>query len=223
MPNSNAAAPESAAQITLANRFRGFLPVVVDVETGGFNPATDALLEISAVLLTMDDNGFLHRGATHTYHVQPFAGANIEPAALEVTGIDPHHPLRPALPERETLRRLFQEVRAAVRAAGCTRAVLVGHNSFFDLQFLNAAVSRVDIKRNPFHPFTSFDTATLGGAALGQTVLARACEAVGLSWESGDAHSAWYDAEKTADLFCTIVNRFQPLFLAGLRDHAENL
>lgn len=214
---------ESQPEITLANRFRGFLPVVVDVETGGFNPRTDALLEIAAVLLRMDEKGILQRGETLTYHVQPFEGANIEAAALEVTGIDPHHPLRPALPEREALRRLFREVRAAVRDSGCKRAVLVGHNAFFDLNFLNAAVERAGIKRNPFHPFSSFDTATLGGVAVGQTVLARACEAIGLQWERDDAHSAWYDAQMTADLFCTIVNRFRPIFESSLKDREQNL
>ena len=200
-----------------SQRFRGFLPVVVDVETGGFNHQTDALLEIAGVMLEMDDSGRLSRGVTHAFHVQPFEGANIEPAALAITGIDPHHPLRPALPEREALRRLFREVRAELDKYGCNRAVLVGHNAFFDLNFLNAAVARSGVKRNPFHPFSSFDTATLGGVAVGQTVLARAVEALGLSWDSAAAHSAAYDAEKTADLFCEIVNRFQDIYKASLK------
>lgn len=219
----DAAHGNEVSPTTFANRFRGFLPVVVDVETGGFNARTDALLEISAVMLRMNENALLQRGETFTYHVKPFEGANIEQAALEVTGIDPHHPLRPALPEREALRRLFREVRAEVKTQNCSRAVLVGHNSFFDLNFLNAAVERTEIKRNPFHPFTSFDTATLGGAALGQTVLARACEAIGLEWDADSAHSAHYDAELTADLFCTIVNRFKPIYDSSLEDRLNNL
>ena len=165
----------------------------------------------------MDEAGRLSRGVTHAFHVQPFEGANIEPAALAVTGIDPHHPLRPALPEREALRRLFREVRTDLDKYACNRAVLVGHNSFFDLNFLNAAVERSGAKRNPFHPFSSFDTATLGGVAVGQTVLARAVEALGLSWDASAAHSASYDAEKTADLFCEIVNRFQGMYQGSLK------
>ena len=212
---------DSRVTHAFSHRFRGFLPVAVDVETGGFNHQTDALLEIAAVLLDMDDAGNLHRGATHTFHVQPFEGANIEPAALAITGIDPHHPLRPALPEREALRRLFREVRDALRHYDCTRAVLVGHNAFFDLNFLNAAVARTDMKRNPFHPFSSFDTATLAGVAVGQTVLARAVEAIGLSWDISAAHSAAYDAEKTADLFCEIVNRFQGMYAVSLREQRD--
>jgi ribonuclease T len=200
-----------------SQRFRGFLPVVVDVETGGFNAQTDALLEIAGVLLEMDDSGLIRRGSTHSFHVAPFEGSNIEPASIAITGIDPHHPLRPALPEREALRRLFREVRNDLDRFGCNRAVLVGHNSFFDLNFLNAAVARSGVKRNPFHPFSSFDTATLGGVAVGQTVLARAVEALGLSWDTSNAHSASYDAEKTADLFCEIVNRFQGIYKAALR------
>jgi ribonuclease T len=207
---------DTAGPQLFSQRFRGFLPVVVDVETGGFDARRDALLEIAAVQVEMDEAGRLIRGATYSYHVQPFAGANIEKAALEVNGIDPWHPLRPAIPERDALQRVFREVREALHRYNCTRAILVGHNAFFDLGFLNAAVARSDIKRNPFHPFSSFDTATLGGVAVGQTVLARAVEALNLPWDASAAHSASYDAEKTADLFCEIVNRFQPTYLEGL-------
>ncbi len=202
------------APLPMARRFRGFLPVVVDVETGGFNAQTDALLEIAAVLVEIQADGSLKRGETYRYHVQPFEGANIEAAALEVNGIVPDHPLRPALPEKDALQRIFREIRRVVRDNDCTRAILVGHNAFFDLGFLNAAVARTGLKRNPFHPFTSFDTATLGGVVLGQTVLSRIAEAAGMAWDSSSAHSAAYDAEITADLFCFMVNRLQPVYEA---------
>ena len=196
----------------MAQRFRGFLPVVVDVETGGFNPRTDALLEIAAVLIELQEDGSFMPGETYRYHVKPFEGANLEAASLEVNGIDPFHPLRPALPERDALQRVFREVRAAVRAQDCTRAILVGHNAFFDLHFLNAAIERCGIKRNPFHPFSSFDTATLGGIAYGQTVLSRIVTAAGLEWDSSSAHSAAYDARITAEVFCAIVNQFRGIY-----------
>lgn len=196
----------------IAGRFRGFLPVVVDVETGGFNSATDALLEIAAVLVDMRENGKLERIETIRYHVKPFPGANLDPASLAVNGIDPNHPLRPSIDERDALQRVFREVRRALRDNGCTRAILVGHNAAFDLGFLNAAIARTGIKRSPFHPFSCFDTATLCGVAYGQTVLARAVKAAGLPWDETQAHSAAYDAEVTADVFCDVVNRFQPMF-----------
>ena len=196
----------------MAKRFRGFLPVVVDVETGGFNSKTDALLEIAAVLVDFGDGGILTRGETIRFHVKPFEGANLEPASLAVNGIDPHHPLRPAIDERDALQRLFRGVRTAVKDADCSRAILVGHNAAFDLGFLNEAIARSEIKRNPFHPFSCFDTATLCGVAFGQTVLARAVAAAGFEWDEESAHSAAYDAEMTADLFCEIVNRFQPVY-----------
>lgn len=197
---------------SMADRFRGFLPVVVDVETGGFNAKTDALLEVAAVLVDYGDGGILTRGETFRYHVKPFEGANMDPASLAVNGIDPHHPLRPAIDERDALQRVFREVRRAVRANNCQRAILVGHNAAFDLAFLNEAIDRSAIKRNPFHPFSCFDTATLCGVAFGQTVLARAVAAAGFEWDEESAHSAAYDAEITADVFCEIVNRFQPVF-----------
>jgi len=199
----------------MRDRFRGFLPVVVDCETGGFIAATDGLLEIAAVMLKLDPDGVLHREETWRYHVQPFPGARLDPASLAVNGIDPHHPLRPALPERDALGRLFKEVRTAIKEADCTRAILVGHNAAFDLAFLNAAVARCGIKRNPFHPFSCFDTATLAGVAFGQTVLSRAVLASGLTWERDSAHSARYDAERTADLFCDVCNQFRPIYDAA--------
>ncbi len=200
----------------MAQRFRGFLPIIVDVETGGFNPNTDALLEIAGVAVQMQEDGSLTRGETWRYHVRPFDGANMEPASLAVNGIDPFHPLRPAIPEKEVLTRLLGDIRKAVKEQGCNRAVLVGHNAYFDLNFLNAAVIRCDIKRNPFHPFSCFDTATLGGVALGQTVLAKAMQAAGFSWDNNEAHSAAYDAEQTADLFCLICNRFRSAYELAL-------
>src|SRR5579872_2319826 len=199
----------------MARRFRGFLPVVIDVETGGFHSATDALLEIAAVLIDIDTDGTLKRGVTHSYHIKPFEGARLDPTSLSVTGIDPYHPLRPALPERDALQRIFREIRHAVRAYNCRRAILVGHNAAFDLGFLNSAVRRADVKRNPFHPFSCFDTATLAGAALGQTVLAKAVTVAGLAWDASSAHSAVYDAQRTAELFCLICNRFRDSFLAA--------
>lgn len=196
----------------IRERFRGFLPVVVDCETGGFNAATDALLEIAGVLLTLDPDGVIRRSETWRFHVQPFPGSRMDPASMAVNGIDPYHPLRPALPERDALGRLFKEVRTAVKESGCTRAILVGHNAAFDLAFMNAAVARTGIKRNPFHPFSCFDTATLAGVAFGQTVLQRAALAAGLDWEKESAHSAVYDAERTADVFCAITNQFRPIY-----------
>lgn len=204
--------------IRMADRFRGFLPVVVDVETGGFNARTDALLEIAVVLLKLNAEGLLERGETIRYHVKPFEGANLEPASLAVNGIDPHHPLRPAIDERDALQRTFREVRRAVRESRCSRAVLVGHNAHFDLGFVNQAVERTSIKRNPFHPFSCFDTATLCGVAFGQTVLARAVIAAGMDWDESQAHSASYDAEVTADLFCEVVNRYRDIFETAFKN-----
>jgi len=196
----------------IADRFRGFLPVVIDVETGGFKHQTDALLEVAAVLVEMTPMGELRPGASFRYHVQPFHGSRMDPASMAVTGIDPHHPLRPGIPEKEALTQLFREIRKEVRERECTRAVLVGHNASFDLNFLNAAVARTDLKRNPFHPFSCFDTVTLAGVALGQTVLSRAIVAAGLEWDPTAAHSAIYDAERTAALFCIICNRFRGMY-----------
>ncbi len=192
----------------MSKRFRSYLPVVVDIETGGFNANTDALLEMAVVIPIMDDCGQLIIQSSHREHFIPFEGSNLEPAALKFNGIDPYHPFRLAIDEKEALRKLFAPVREAVKVQQCTRAILVGHNPAFDIAFMNAAVERTNFKRNPFHPFSTFDTATLGGLAYGQTVLAKAAKAAGIKWDSEQAHSALYDAEQTALLFCKIVNQW---------------
>ena len=196
----------------MSGRFRGFLPVIVDVETGGFNAKTDALLEIAAVTVVFNEQRQLIIDQTYSSHVQPFPGANMDDSSLAFTGIDPHHPFRFADSEFDALKGIFEPVRKAVKDHGCTRAILVGHNPAFDLAFLKAAVDRTGIKRNPFHHFSTFDTVTLSGLAFGQTVLARAMQAAGIEWDNNYAHSAKYDAEKTAELFCKIVNMWGEAF-----------
>lgn len=207
MPNQT----DKSNSHAISKRFRGFLPVVIDVETAGFNAKTDALLEIAAVIIAMKSDGDLYLKESIHCNVEPFRGANLEASALEFTGIDPHSPFRNAQPEKLALDKIFTPIRKAVKETGCTRAVLVGHNATFDHNFVFAAAERSNIKRNPFHPFSTFDTATLSGLAYGQTVLAKACAAARIEFDGKAAHTAKYDTEKTAELFCKIVNRWQHL------------
>ncbi len=201
-------AHETAAFVPMSRRFRGYLPVVVDVETGGFDASRHALLELAAVPLELDDQGLLIPGQTHAAHVVPAEGTQIDPKSLEVTGIRLDHPFRLAKAEKDALEHVFAPIRAALKKHNCQRAILVGHNAHFDLGFINAAVARSGHKRNPFHPFSVFDTVTLGGVAFGQTVLARAVPAAGIEFDASQAHSAVYDTEKTAELFCHIANQW---------------
>ena len=195
----------------ISKRFRGYLPVVIDVETGGFNSQTDALLEIAATIIDMKSCGDLYLKETIHCNVEPFRGANMEASALEFTGIDPNSPFRKALSEKMALDKIFTPIRKAIKDTNCTRAILVGHNSSFDHGFVFAAAERTGIKRNPFHPFSSFDTATMAGLVYGQTVLAKACAMASIEFDGKAAHSAKYDTEKTAELFCKIVNKWQTM------------
>ncbi|WLT07587.1 ribonuclease T [Gilliamella apis] len=195
----------------LCERFRGFYPVVIDIETSGFDPNQNAILEIAAITLKMDEEGFLAPDETLQFNVKPFENAILEPTALAFNGIDPDNPLRDAVDEKIALEAIFKLVRNGIKANDCTRAVIVAHNAHFDHSFLMAASERAGIKRNPFHPFATFDTASLSGLVFGQTVLAKACEAAEMPFDHKQAHSALYDTEKTAILFCEIVNRFRRL------------
>jgi ribonuclease T len=195
----------------IAQRFRGFLPVAVDVETGGFDPQRHALLEIAVSIIRMDEDGLLVPSPTISCHVLPFFGSELDPRALAFNGIDPDHPFRDAVPEKEAITRILTPIRKAVKSSGCNRAILVGHNAAFDLGFIKAAVERTGYKHSPFHAFSVLDTVSLAGLAYGQTVLARAAEMAGLGWAEGEAHTAIYDVEQTARLFCAIVNRWRDL------------
>lgn len=195
----------------LVNRFRGYYPVVIDVETGGFNAKTDGLLEIAAITLKMDKDGWLSIDETLHFHVEPFEGANLEPSALAFTGIDPTNPLRGAVSEYEALHAIFKVVRKGMKNTDCNRAIIVAHNANFDHSFVMNAAERASLKRNPFHPFATFDTAALSGLVFGQTILAKACVAAGIPFDGKQAHGALYDTNRTALLFCEIVNKWKKL------------
>lgn len=202
---------EASETTVFASRFRGYMPIIIDVETGGFNANSDALLEIAAVTLDMDDEGIIRPDTTIEFNIEPFEGANIEQSALDFTGIKLDCALRNAVEEASALADVFTAIRKKVKQYDCKRAIMVGHNAHFDLGFVNAAAERCSIKRNPFHPFSCFDTATLSGLAFGHTVLAKTCQIAGIEFSNREAHSAAYDAEKTAELFCLIVNKWQTL------------
>jgi ribonuclease T len=195
----------------LGKRFRGYMPVIIDIETSGFNPKKNALLEIAAVIVEFNSHRELEITERYSTHIIPFKNAELDESALKFNGIDPYHPFRMAIDETEALHMIFKPIRHAVKRNQCTRAILVGHNPAFDINFLNAAIQRTQNKRSPFHPFSTFDTATLGGLAYQETVLAKIAKAAGLEWDNEKAHSALYDAEMTAELFCRIVNRWKQL------------
>ncbi|MCX7118106.1 MAG: ribonuclease T [Legionellales bacterium] len=192
----------------IKHRFRGFLPVVVDVETAGVVPHKHALLEMCIVLLRIDEKGCFTPSERYFEHILPFEGAELDPKSLAFNQIDPYQPLRFAVDEKQALERLFAPIQKAIKQAQCQRAVLVGHNAWFDLLFIKEAALRAKIKF-PFHAFTCFDTATLSGFVYGQTVLAKAAKAAGIAFDLNEAHSAIYDAEKTAELFCAMMNTWR--------------
>ena len=193
----------------ISKRFRGFHPVIIDVETGGLNHETDALLEIAAVTINCDEQGIFTPAETHHHHITPFEGGKLNPESLAINNIDPFHPFRFAIDEKDALQSMFKFLRGMQKQSLCTKCILVGHNSWFDLTFLNSAIKRSKIKKNPFHPFTSLDTATLSALVYGQTVLAQALQQAKIPFDPKSHHSAVYDATQTALLFCKIVNQWQ--------------
>lgn len=191
----------------LKNRFRKYLPVVVDLETGGFDSKENAILEI-AITLIEESEDTLFVGETHRFHIEPYEGLVVEDESLQFTKINLNHPLRNAVPESHALKELFNIINKAKAKYECSRAILVGHNAHFDLAFLNEAIARNNIKRSPFHPFSVLDTVSLGVLATNQTVLARICDSLSIDYDSNEAHSAAYDSDVTAKVFCRILNNY---------------
>lgn len=193
----------------IKERFRKYLPVVVDLETGGFDPKTNAILEIAATLIDKNEGTqLLDVGKTYRYHIEPYEGLVVEQESLDFTKINLNHPLRNAIAEKDALEELFKIINTERTANGCSRAILIGHNAHFDHSFLTEAVSRNNIKKSPFHPFSVLDTVTLGALHTKQTVLARICDVLNIDYDSKEAHSAAYDSDITAKVFCKIVNEF---------------
>ncbi len=189
----------------LKDRFRKYLPVVVDLETGGFNSKENAILEIAITLIEEIDE-LLVVGDTHRYHIEPYEDLIVEDESLEFTKIKLDHPLRNAVSEKDALKELFTIINKEKTKYECSRAILVGHNAHFDLSFLNEAITRNNIKRSPFHPFSVLDTVSLGALATQQTVLARICDSLSIDYDSNEAHSAAYDSKVTAKVFCRVIN-----------------
>ncbi|WP_343154904.1 ribonuclease T [Buchnera aphidicola (Pseudoregma panicola)] len=195
----------------LNKRFRSFYPVVIDIETAGFNYNTDALLEIAAITFKMDKLGWLKKERTLHYHIKPFTGSVLNETSIKFNKIDPFNPLRGAISEKNALINILKEVKKKIKLEKCKKGIIVAHNSIFDLNFFMSAIKRNKIKKNPFHTFVTFDTATLSGLAVGQTVLSKSCKKIGIYFDNKKAHSALYDALKTANLFCKIVNKWKKL------------
>lgn len=189
----------------IKNRIRGYLPVVIDIETAGFNHNNDALLEICAIIIGVDKNDIFYPKMSQHFHIKPFKGANIEQSALAFNGIKINSPFRLAVSEKQALAEIYSQINAELAQQQCSRAILVGHNAFFDLGFLHAADKRSKLK-SPLHQFSTLDTVSLSSLYFGETVLAKASKKAGLDWEDSNAHSALYDAQKTAELFCQIFN-----------------
>lgn len=190
----------------VADRFRGYLPIIIDVETGGLEPKTDALLELAAITIDCDENGIFRPADSIHFHVEPFKNANLDPKSLEITGIDPFHPFRFAVTEKDMLSKLFEFLKSPQKQTNCSRCILVGHNSWFDLSFLNAAMARNNVQKSPFHKFSSLDTSTMGMMMVGHTVLAEVLKRSKIEFDSNSFHSALYDATKTAEFFCQAIN-----------------
>ena len=195
----------------IKHRFRGFIPVVIDVETAGFNADTDALLEVALTAIQYNPSKkTFYPGDIQHHHIEPFEGAHLNPEALAFTGIQPDHPFRFAQSEHTVLTSINQYIQDVRRQTGCTKAIMVAHNAHFDQSFINAAYKRTEL-RNPFHSFTAMDTATLSALAFGETVLAKAMYKARIPFDPNEAHSALYDTQKTAELFCVIMNHYQKI------------
>ena len=191
----------------MKQRFDGYLPVVVDVETSGVVAEKNALLEVAAIVIECDEAGVMRPTSdSFSTHVVPFEGAVIDEKAMEINKIDPYHPFRFALSEQDALASLFEYVDKALKSVECRRALLVGHNAHFDLGFVRAAMRRCKISRSPFHDFTVLDTATIAGVFFGKTILAKALKEAEIEFDRKAAHSALYDTQKTAELFCQALN-----------------
>ena len=195
--------------------------MVVDLETGGLDPNKNPILELACSFLNYENEKLVpHK--SFSWDIKPQPNLEIDPSSQLLTGIDPLLDIENRTDEKAAINSFFKEVRRETKTNECTRAVLVAHNSVFDNSFLNAAIQRHRIKRSPFHPFTTFDTATLGGVAFGHTDLREACQRADIAYDKKSAHCASYDCEVTAFLFCKIVNLWYSAQIGGNIFHPDS-
>lgn len=195
----------------LSKRFQGFYPVIIDIETGGFNPKKDAILEIAAITVKMDKKGWLSIDEKIYFHITPFLGSNIEINSLKFNKINLKNPLRKSIDENVAFNRIIKIISKKIKNNNCKKAIIVAHNANFDHSFFMAAIKRNKIKNNPFHEFMTFDTATLSNFIFGQKILYKACISAGIFFDGKKAHNALYDTYKTALLFCKMVNKWKEI------------
>jgi ribonuclease T len=195
----------------ISERFRQFLPVVIDLETGGLDPNKHALLEIAATPILYDTRyGFYYDDIFHE-HVKPHPSTQIDQQALAINQIVVDSALRFAVEETYAIKTLVQWINAYLKKTSCSKAIIVAHNAHFDLRFLINAMTRSSNERCPLHRFSTLDTVTMSALVYGETVLAKALNKARIDFNENNAHGALYDTWKTAQLFCQIVNLFPSL------------
>ena len=196
-------------KLTIKDRFRGFLPVVVDVETAGLDPKKSALIEVAMMTVKIDENGQFVPDELYSANIRPFEGSEICQKNIDFLHIDPFDESRNLVTESDALLPMFKAIKKKLKEQGCKRAILVGHNAHFDHSFIFAAIDRLKAaSKSPFHPFSVIDTASLSMLMLGQSVLQKACYAAHVDFDQNCAHGAAYDTRKETELFCAILNRF---------------
>ena len=190
-------------------RFRRFLPVVIDIETGGLDYRTAPILEIALYFLKME-NAELQLDDYIHFHIKPFTGSQAEEKSIEFIGYESEK--IPHMEEEHTaFSSICESVKKRIIKENCVRAILVGHNAHFDLSFFNAAIKRCQLK-SPFHTFSTLDTVSTSALLFGHTVLCQACKLADIEWDNQQAHNALYDCKKTATLFCQSINQIQQFY-----------
>jgi DNA polymerase-3 subunit epsilon len=174
--------------------------VVVDVETTGWDPGSDALTEVAAARFT----GGVPCGTFHSL-VDP--GVPIPPVVTELTGIDDEL-VRGAPDAAIVLAQLTDMI---------GDGVLVGHNIEFDRSFIDASLVRSEA--SPLSN-VAVDTLHLARRLVREDVLDCKLSTLARRFrlEHRPSHRALEDVLATADLLHALIERATGYGVLRLRD-----
>ena len=176
--------------------------VVFDLETTGFSPVNDRIIEIGAVKI--EDGKIVERFSEFVNPLRPI------PFRIEqLTSINDSM-VMDAEPIEEVLPRFL---------AFCGGAPLVGHNVSFDISFIEENCDRMRIA----HDFTTVDTVTLARFLLPNLARFKLDQvAKALNVPIGHHHRAVDDAECTAGIFLKFLSMLSDQGLSCLQEINES-
>jgi DNA polymerase III epsilon subunit-like protein len=198
--------------------------IVIDTETGGFEPHDNPLTEVAMVAVDAEMNELF----SYENLVQPYDNdLEYSIGAQKVTGITSQMCQRDGIPLKQIVSDMCAAAKECKTGRGeANKPIIVAHNANFENKFLTDVFHREGVQISKFfqtvkdyqgnESFKYLDTIDLckmtwAGEtnAIENFKLATCCKKAGI--ELIDAHRAMQDTRYTAILFCYLMDRIRSI------------